>query len=999
MIWRYLTSVAFVGALVRPVIGYGTTVFVEVSYCPATYMSSALATRTTSSVVSSTPSLIPIVLTVMQGFGGQPEYVSADGTLTNDSSLAVDFAINPTGQLEGAGGFISTDGNETSMTFEVSPTPRAISTFFSLVSNDTIARREDTLARKVLVWKNEAFVGGEAMFCVFGSILEVTFGGTSPPGCLEVILGAIPSGDVQPAPTSSSMTTVTPSSTSAGSVILTDTTTTTSNSPVPTSNSPSWTPTSEPISASIASQTSSLYLSPISSEHGNSATSSSMNPSTTMTQGAVSYSSTLASAPSPTSSEYPAPTTTGTPNCYDRSPFDGTVNNDYLILCDTNLPGSDLQRVPASNIAECIDECNSYIPSSQGPCVAVAFDILAPENPCTLKYNISDVSRGADSFSQAAVLVNQPYSPEIVFTETDKASSTSSSKGEAASSTTPPPDSTLSPSSVATTRPESSSRPPVSGTTPPVSSTRPGSVGTISTNADTQRPTSSTTTRTVQASQTSQTSQGMKSSSFTSPATSASSSAILSSTLTVPSSSPTTSQQPTTAAPMTIGQQQQSSNTPSTFRSPSSYSTSPPAVSSSTSTIVSSVISQAAQTTSPAFNAPSSSSSPTLSTLVSIATTSSTLAASPSSSSPPPPQFTTTPLPPVTTTLPSSSPSVSASTSTSTAPSYCSSTPTTTSLCPAYDHQALNVNGDGSCYEVECSTTLQGNILTGNSTTASTLKTCISFCTLYNVAIPYGCVGVNFLGSLSGNSPNCILMSGVSSTSFGNGMDSARLLYPGYPAVNDPDYLGTTTTTTATTTTTTTTTVAAISTMRSSSSPTSLVGGSSISSTGVTMGNSNSQTGTSTGGTPTTRAGTSANTTTSTTTFQAPSCPAAPTANSCPAPSSSPVPYCYSYTNYGNTAPFEVECATSFTGASMQPLLAFSFEDCVSWCQYANVLAPNSCVGMTYRNGTVAQGGSNNCFRYSTLACASRGNATFASARLIWAGYPAMTDYAGNFGC
>lgn len=313
----------------------------------------------------------------MQGFGGQPEYVSADGTLTNDSSLAVDFAINPTGQLEGAGGFISTDGNETSMTFEVSPTPRAISTFFSLVSNDTIARREDTLARKVLVWKNEAFVGGEAMFCVFGSILEVTFGGTSPPGCLEVILGAIPSGDVQPAPTSSSMTTVTPSSTSAGSVILTDTTTTTSNSPVPTSNSPSWTPTSEPISASIASQTSSLYLSPISSEHGNSATSSSMNPSTTMTQGAVSYSSTLASAPSPTSSEYPAPTTTGTPNCYDRSPFDGTVNNDYLILCDTNLPGSDLQRVPASNIAECIDECNSYIPSSQGPCVAVAFDIVS----------------------------------------------------------------------------------------------------------------------------------------------------------------------------------------------------------------------------------------------------------------------------------------------------------------------------------------------------------------------------------------------------------------------------------------------------------------------------------------------------------------------------------------------------------------------------------------------------------------------------------------------
>ncbi|KIW43362.1 uncharacterized protein PV06_04473 [Exophiala oligosperma] len=948
MIWRLLTGVAFVANLAGLVTGYGTTVFVEVSYCPATYTTSTLATRTMSSAPSSTSSLTPIVLTVMQGFGEQPQYVSADGTMTNDSSLAVDFSINPTGQLEGAGGFISTDGNEASMTFEVSPTPGAISTFFSLVSNDTIARRDDTHASKILVWRNIAFFGGEATFCVFGSILEVVFGGTLPPGCHEVLLGAIPASDVQN-PTSFSMTTVPPSSTSTDSAILTDTTTTT-YSFVPTSHSPSLSPTREPTSASTTSQTSSLYLSPSSTRAESSAT--------------TSYSSTLTSTSSPTLSDYPAPTTTGIPNCYDRSPFDGTVNNDYLILCDTDLPGYDIQRVSASNIADCIDECNSYIPSSQGPCVAIAFDILAPANPCALKYNISDVFRGADSFSQAAILVNQPYSPEIVFAEPPTSSSSSTS--EETSSTMPPPDSTSSPSSVATTPlPEFTTSLSSIPTTPPASPMTSGTGAAISTSAATQRPPSPTTTRTTQ------TSPSMTSSSHNSPATPASSSTTRTSTLPVPTSSPitssTTSQQPATVATTTMGQQQ-SSNPPSTFRSPLSSSTSPSAVSSSTSMVVSSVISSTSAsptspTTGPTFNAPSSSSGPISSTSSIVTTPSTSLAATS--------LFTTSSPRPITTTL------LSSTTSTSATLSYCSATPITTSLCPAYDHQALNVNGDGSCYEVECSTTLQGNILTGNSTTASSLKTCTSFCTLYNVAVPFGCVGVNFLGSLSGNSPNCILMSSVSSTTFGGGIDSARLLYPGYPSINDPDYLGATTTTVA------------VSTIRSSSSSsaTSLVGGSS-------SGSGGSQTGTSAGGTRT-----SATSTTSTTTLSPPSCPAAPTASSCPAPSGSPVPYCYNYTNYGNTAPFEVECSTSFTGATMQPLLAFSFEDCVSWCQYANILVPNSCVGMTYQYGTVSQGGSNNCVRYSTLTCASRGNATYGSARLIWSGHPAMTDYGGNFGC
>jgi hypothetical protein len=71
------------------------------------------------------------------------------------------------------------------------------------------------------------------------------------------------------------------------------------------------------------------------------------------------------------------PTSTGTPNCLDRSPFSGTVNGGYLILCDTALPGYDLAQVNGANLADCIAACNSYVASSSPqnePCVAVEYD-------------------------------------------------------------------------------------------------------------------------------------------------------------------------------------------------------------------------------------------------------------------------------------------------------------------------------------------------------------------------------------------------------------------------------------------------------------------------------------------------------------------------------------------------------------------------------------------------------------------------------------------------
>ena len=72
------------------------------------------------------------------------------------------------------------------------------------------------------------------------------------------------------------------------------------------------------------------------------------------------------------------PTTTGDPNCFDGSEFDGTINNNYLILCDTSLPGYDLDSVDAQDLAECIEECGSYAPSGNGDrCVAVEYDIVS----------------------------------------------------------------------------------------------------------------------------------------------------------------------------------------------------------------------------------------------------------------------------------------------------------------------------------------------------------------------------------------------------------------------------------------------------------------------------------------------------------------------------------------------------------------------------------------------------------------------------------------------
>jgi hypothetical protein len=90
-------------------------------------------------------------------------------------------------------------------------------------------------------------------------------------------------------------------------------------------------------------------------------------------------SSTLSSAPAttigPTGTEFPE--STGEPKCFDGSHFDGTINDNYPILCDPGLQGIGTDVVDTADSAECIEDCSSYVSGAQGDqCVTVEYDIV-----------------------------------------------------------------------------------------------------------------------------------------------------------------------------------------------------------------------------------------------------------------------------------------------------------------------------------------------------------------------------------------------------------------------------------------------------------------------------------------------------------------------------------------------------------------------------------------------------------------------------------------------
>ncbi|KAL2441372.1 hypothetical protein ABEF95_014339 [Exophiala dermatitidis] len=634
MKWKHLSLVALTQQLVLPVSGYGTTISIAVSYCPATYISSSTTSSASSAPSSGSPT--PYFLFLADSLGGQPEYVAPDGTISTDPRLAVPFTITPSGQLMSGNGYVSTSGEVPSQRFEVSPVLAELASVFSISTNNT------------LVWMNDAFAGRQALFCAFGSVVQVIFNGEAPAGCTVTQVNVIPSAAV------------TPSSTPSMSM------TQSSSLDVGTGSSQTATTTSTVLATSMTSVSNSLAASTSLSSNSMTGTSSFAHSSTTSASVYSSQSQQVSLSRSTTTTALSFPTTTGVPNCFDRSPFDGTINDNYLILCDTELPGYDLEAVPANDIADCIDACDAYGPGSEGPCIALEFDILASANPCHLKFDINVVNRGANAFAQAAIVFHRK---------------------------------------------------------------------------------------------------------------------------------------------------------------------------------------------------------------------------------------------------------------------------------PIFESAIDNIK--------PCRKYINYNIILKIKHFADN-DIYPNFGWQHNVDINVPNLSFVLLCDPDDDCPLPVVQSSSIErqqrrcTAYSQGIDSGRLLYAGYPSIADPVFSSTGTTTSQTVQTATTTT------------------GSRVTSS------------------------------TSTTSYSPLSCAPAPSASACPGTS----PACYDYNIYGSDVNYEVECATIFTGSAIQPLLAFSLEDCIMWCQYQNLLQPNSCVGLTFQEGSVGQGTSNNCYRYSSLTCATRGNSTFDSARMLYSGYPRMTDYS-----
>ena len=98
---------------------------------------------------------------------------------------------------------------------------------------------------------------------------------------------------------------------------------------------------------------------------------------------------------------------------------------------------------------------------------------------------------------------------------------------------------------------------------------------------------------------------------------------------------------------------------------------------------------------------------------------------------------------------------------------------------------------------------------------------------------------------------------------------------------------------------------------------------------------------------------------------------------------------------------YEIECSTQFTGPTLQLLKVIDLRDCIKFCDYENRLRPATpqCVGVTFLGDDIIDVGDNNCVRYSSLNCATRGNVSVQSARWLFAGYPAIADYDPGFLC
>jgi hypothetical protein len=246
-----------------------------------------------------------------------------------------------------SGQYVSTPGDVDSEVFKTSSATRNKKRALQIFTTFTV---DNTGA---LSWINGAFTGSQAIFCVAGNRMLIVFNGSPSSNCQVVGLVAV-------------------------TVITTNSPASSTTSELQSSASQSAPPKGGTVSSSTAEPP--PKSAPFSSGASGSAPPPNVPDTSTtavvMVGSSTSTSDSGAETTSATSTAYPAPTTTGTPSCYDRSPYDGTVNDNYLILCDTDLPGIDLDKVSAANIADCIDQCSSYTTSSGAQCVAAEFDTV-----------------------------------------------------------------------------------------------------------------------------------------------------------------------------------------------------------------------------------------------------------------------------------------------------------------------------------------------------------------------------------------------------------------------------------------------------------------------------------------------------------------------------------------------------------------------------------------------------------------------------------------------
>ena len=159
---------------------------------------------------------IPINISPRSHLSNLSTFVSADGDTTTDCSAAALFSVSD-GQISSNGQIVSAPSLIPYSSFAASPYIAAISTTFS-VTNDSY-----------LEWKNSAFTGAKALFCVMGTTVQAVYNGELPAGCAQINLAYVPASSCRTDNPSSPVTEPTASTTGTG---------TGTSSPPPTTSIP-----------------------------------------------------------------------------------------------------------------------------------------------------------------------------------------------------------------------------------------------------------------------------------------------------------------------------------------------------------------------------------------------------------------------------------------------------------------------------------------------------------------------------------------------------------------------------------------------------------------------------------------------------------------------------------------------------------------------------------------------------------------------------------------